>query len=196
MIDLKARSKLAPVLDPIGRGLARTGISPTAVTILGGLVAVGGAVLIGAGWLAAGAAVAGFGALIDAFDGPLARARGDASIHGAFIDTMTDRLGELALFVGLIWYVRDDPAGIVLVALSLGFSMLIPYVRAKAEAFGAEGRGGWMGRAERVILILVGVGLEGFGLTTLYPALWALTVLSGLTVAQRIRKTWDQLTAG
>lgn len=196
MIDLKGRSKLAPVLDPIGRALARTGISPTAVTVIGGLVAIAGAVFIGLGWLVAGAAVAGFGALIDAFDGPLARARGDASVHGAFIDTMVDRLGELALFVGLVWYVRGEPTGIVLVTLSLGFSMLVPYVRAKAEAFGAEGRGGWMGRAERVILILAGVGLEGFGLPTLYAALWAVTVLTGLTVAQRIRKTWDQLTAG
>ena len=195
MLDLKARTKLAPILDPIGRGLARTGISPTAVTIIGGFVAFAGAAMVGAGWLIAGAVVSGVGALIDAFDGPLARARGDASIHGAFMDTMTDRLGELALFLGLIWYVRDEPAGIMLRAVALGFSMLIPYVRAKAESFGAEGRGGWMGRAERMIVIILGVGLEGFGLPALYPALWALTVLTGLTVAQRIRKTWDQLTA-
>ena len=81
----------------------------------------------------------------------------------------------------------------MLTVFALAFSLLTPYVRAKAESWGAEGRGGWMGRAERMILAILGIGLAGFGLPVLHPMLWIFVVLSGLTVAQRIRRTWQQL---
>jgi len=77
--------------------------------------------------------------------------------------------------------------------LALAFSLLTPYVRSKAESWGAEGRGGWMGRGERMILMLVGLIVHGFGLKVLFPVLWIFVVLSGLTVAQRSVRTWQQL---
>jgi phosphatidylglycerophosphate synthase len=84
----------------------------------------------------------------------------------------------------------------LLCLLALAFSLLTPYVRAKAESWGAEGRGGWMGRAERMILMLLGVGLAGFGLDeVMLPMLWIFVVLTGFTVAQRTRRTWQQLDA-
>ncbi len=83
----------------------------------------------------------------------------------------------------------------MLCLFALAFSLLTPYVRAKAESWGAEGRGGWMGRAERMLLALLGVGLEGLGLPALFPMLWIFVVLSGFTVGQRIRRTWQQLDA-
>ena len=77
---------------------------------------------------------------------------------------------------------------------------MVPYVRAKAEYAGLEGKGGWMGRAERMILILLGIGLSGlgvavFGVDILEPVLWVFVVLTLFTVLQRIRRTWQQLQA-
>ena len=80
-------------------------------------------------------------------------------------------------------------------AKNLNTQHVVLDVRAKAESWGAEGRGGWMGRAERMILVLLGVGLEGLDLPTVEVTLWILVTLSGFTVAQRIRRTWQQLGA-
>jgi len=137
--------------------------------------------------------VAGFGVFLDALDGPLARVRGASSVRGAFVDTISDRIGEIAVWTGLAVYLRDDPLGLVLCVLAMAFSLLVPYIRAKAESLGAEGRGGWMGRAERMILALAGIFLAGFWPNALHVMLWVFVVLTGLTVIQRIRKTWQQL---
>lgn len=195
MLDLKGRKKAAPILEPIAAGLAKIGVTPTVVTIIGLAVTIGGAVLIGSGYLFWGGMAAGTGVTLDALDGPLARRLGRASDRGAFLDTMSDRLGEIAVWVGVSMYLRDEPRLLVLCIVALAFSLLVPYVRAKAELAGLEGRGGWMGRAERMILILVGMMAVGLGLRIMEPVLWVFVVLTGLTVAQRIRKTWQQLEA-
>lgn len=193
MLDLRGRSRLAPILDPIAVGLAKARITPTMITILGLLVTLVGAALIAVDRYALGAFIAGTGATLDALDGPLARYQGTASIRGAFIDTMSDRFGEVALWAGLSFSLRGDETGLMLCVLALAFSLLTPYVRSKAESWGAEGRGGWMGRGERMILMLVSLIAHGLGLKVLRPMLWVFVVLSGLTVAQRIRRTWQQL---
>ncbi len=193
MLDIKARAGMGRVIGPLIRWMAKTPITPTWITIAGLLVMVGGSVMIAAGWWFAGAAVATVGAILDAIDGPLARATGMASTRGAFLDTVSDRLGEIAVLVAIAYVVAGDPLLVVLVALGLGASLMVPYVRSKAEGAGAEGRGGLMGRAERLILILSGIGLEGLGLPTLEASLWILVVLTSLTVAQRVYRTWVQL---
>ena len=196
MLDLRGRSRVAPILDPIAAGLAKARLTPTMITILGLLVTLVGAAYIAVDRYALGGFVAGVGVALDALDGPLARYQGTASIRGAFIDTMADRLGEVALWTGLTFSLRADETGLMLCILGLAFSLLTPYVRSKAESWGAEGRGGWMGRAERMILMLVGLICAGWGLNVLHPMLWMFVVLSGLTVAQRSRRTWQQLGEG
>ena len=193
MLDLRGRSRVAPILDPIAAGLAKARLTPTMITILGLLVTLVGAAYIAVDRYALGGFVAGVGVALDALDGPLARYQGTASIRGAFIDTMADRFGEVALWTGLTFSLRADETGLMLCILGLAFSLLTPYVRSKAESWGAEGRGGWMGRAERMILLLVGLMSTGWGLKVLHPMLWTFVVLSGLTVAQRSRRTWQQL---
>ena len=193
MIDLKARKKAAPILQPIARVLSKTGVTPTMLTVLGLAITIAGAALIANGLLWQGGLTAGFGVLLDALDGPLARHKGTSSDRGAFIDTMSDRFGEVAVWVGLGVYLREDSVGLILCLVALAFSLLIPYIREKAESWGAEGRGGWMGRAERMIVALLGVILAGFGLPVLEPMLWIFVVLTGLTVVQRMRHTWQQL---
>lgn len=193
MLDLRGRSRLAPILDPIASLLGKMRLTPTIVTVLGLLVTIVGGVLIASGRYVAGASVSGVGSLLDTLDGALARMQGTASDKGAFIDTMSDRFGEVAVLVGLAFSLRSDETGLMLCVFALTTSLLIPYVRSKAESWGAEGRGGWMGRAERVILVLLGVGLSGLGLPVLHPMLWIFITLTTFTVAQRIRNTWRQL---
>jgi len=175
--------------------MAKIGFTPAVVTIIGLLVTIAGAALIATGNLLAGGLVAGTGVALDALDGPLARRQGTASDRGAFLDTMSDRLGEIAVWVGLSVYLRSEPRLLILCVVALAFSLLVPYVRAKAELFDLEGMGGWMGRAERMILILVGTMIVGAGAPIMEPVLWVFVVLTGFTVLQRIRKTWQLLDA-
>lgn len=193
VIDLKGRKKAAPILEPIAAGLARIGVTPAVVTVVGLLVTIVGAGLIAGGYLFTGALTAAIGVALDALDGPLARKLGTASERGAFLDTMSDRFGEIAVWVGLSVYLREEPRLLVLCIVALAFSLLVPYVRAKAEIAGLEGKGGWMGRAERMILILVGTMVVGLGAPIMEPLLWVFVVLTGFTVVQRIRRTWQQL---
>lgn len=195
MLDLRGRSRIAPILDPIAIGLSKARLTPTIVTIAGLLVTIAGAWLIAVDRYLWGAIVAGIGSLLDALDGPLARYQGTASVRGAFVDTMSDRFGEIAIFAGLAFSVRTDETALMLCLFGLAFSLVTPYVRAKAESWGAEGRGGWMGRAERMILILAGIGIAGIagGTKVLLPVLWMFVVLTGFTVGQRILHTWQQL---
>ena len=193
MIDIRGRKKAAPILEPIAAGLAKIHVTPAIVTIVGLAVTIGGAALIATGYLIAGGFTAGFGVALDALDGPLARKLGTASDRGAFLDTMSDRFGEIAVWVGLTVYLSEEPRLLILCVVALAFSLLVPYVRAKAELYDLVGKGGWMGRAERMILILVGTIIVGFGAPIMEPLLWLFVILTGFTVAQRIRKTWQQL---
>ncbi len=188
---------MAPILDPIAVRLSKMRLTPTMVTLAGLVVTIAGAAVIADDRYLLGAGIAAVGSILDAFDGPLARYQGKASERGAFIDTICDRIGEIAIWSGLAFSLRDDGTALMLCVFGLSFSLLTPYVRAKAESWNAEGRGGWMGRAERMLLLLGGLGLAGGfdNRRVLLGVLWLFVVLSGLTVAQRIRHTWQQLNA-
>lgn len=197
MLDMRARRRVSRAFDPIARLLARFGLSPSAVTVLGLAISVGGAALIGCGQLAAGGAVVGFGATLDVLDGILARLTRTESRRGGFLDTFTDRVGEVAAWTGLTYYLAEGGRS-TLVTLSLVAvcgSMLVPFLRARAEAEGIVGKGGLMGRAERILVFCWGVGLAGVGVPSLVVTVWVLAVLSWVTVLQRFFKTWVQLKA-
>lgn len=195
MLDIRARKKVSKIADPFARGLAKIGLTPTIVTVIGFTITVTGAVLIALGYLAAGAGAMGVGAVLDILDGVLARLTGAESRRGAFLDSFTDRLGEVAVWTGLAYYLGERAEGALVLASLIGVtgSLLIPYIRAKAEGEGVEGKGGIMGRAERLLVFGFGVGLADFGLPTLAPSLWALAGLSWLTVLQRFWRTWSRL---
>lgn len=193
VLDIHARKGIARIVAPLGNRLARIGITASHITILGLAVTMAGGVLLSIGWLAWGAIIGGFGALLDALDGPLARLTGTQSKRGALLDTVADRVGEIALWLGLGFYVAGDRQRVILSLTCLATAMLIPYIRSKAEGWGAEGRGGIMGRAERLIFMLLFVGLEEFGLSLILPMLWIMAVLNTITVAIRAVRTWSQL---
>lgn len=194
---MRARRRVSRAFDPIARGLARFGLTPSAVTLMGLAISIGGAVLIGFGHLAAGGAVVGFGATLDVLDGILARLTRTESRRGGFLDTFTDRVGEVAAWTGLTFYLAQEGRS-ALVTLSLVAvcgSLLVPFLRAKAEGEGIVGKGGLMGRAERILLFCWGVGLAGVGVDSLAVTVWALALLSWVTVFQRFFRTWAQLQA-
>lgn len=188
MIDVKVRGRASRLLAPVGRVLARLGLRPAHVTVAGLVVTVVGSVLIATGSPVSGAIVVVVGSAIDALDGAVARARDMVTRRGAFLDATTDRLGETAMWAGLGVAVAGQEVLVALVVLSLGASLTTSYLRAKVESEGVDGKGGLMGRAERVILYGVGVG---FG--WIQPMLWAMVVLTWSTVARRFYLGWKRI---
>ena len=194
---MRARRRVSRAFDPIARGVARLGLTPSVVTLLGLTISVAGAVTLGLGYLAVGCVVVGFGATLDVLDGILARLTRTETRRGAFLDSFTDRVGEVAMWTGLGFYLADEGRATLatLSLIAVCGSLLISLVRAKAEAEGVQGKGGLMGRAERVLVFCWGVGLAGVGLPTLEASVWILAGLTWVTVLQRFYNTWVQLKA-
>lgn len=195
MIDQVGRSWLINhVVSPIGKVLVRLRIRASMITMLGLVVTVIGAVILANGHTVTAAVVIGLGGGIDGVDGTVARMTGTASRRGAFLDTVSDRVGEMAMFAGVAWLVADDALLVVLTLVSFGNAMLTPYIRSKAEAEGLDGMGGLMGRAERIILFCALIAPVGLGWYGAEVMLWPMAVLTTLTVGQRFLKAWSGLT--
>lgn len=160
-------------------------MTPTAMTILGLLVVITGSVIIATERLVLGAWIAAAGALLDGLDGAVARASNKVSKKGAFLDAVFDRLGEIAAFGGLAVAFAGEARVLLLIVLAVGGAIMVPYLRARAEAEGVDGKGGLMGRAERIILFTAGLVL---GLVE--PMLWVFVVLVWLTVIVRFVNTY------
>lgn len=195
MIELWLRDRIQVVVTPIGRSLAGLGIRPMYLTITGLLVTLFGSLLLARGSLVVGALLIMGGSALDGLDGPVARVSGTASPRGALVDSVSDRLGEAAMFAACAFWLTSrispaegDPALTLLCVLSLGAALITSYLRAKADVGGVDGRGGIMGRAERVILFSAGFLFNQVG-----AMLWTMAILTWITVFQRFWKTWQQL---
>lgn len=195
MLNIFARASVSRVTDPIGAWLVRRGLTPNAMTAIGTVGAVAGALwLFPTGHLLAGTFVVWGFAMFDLLDGAMARARGGGTKFGVVLDATCDRIADGALFVGLTWFFAitvDNPplAGASLVCLVL--AQVISYIKARAEATGLTADGGLVERAERLIIALVGAGLTGFGVPhAIDVALWLLVGLSVVTVVQRMLAVW------
>lgn len=163
-------------------------MTATAMTVLGLVVVVAGAVLIATGRLVGGAVVVLLGSILDGLDGAVARASDSVTDRGAFLDAAFDRLGEIAAFAALAVASAGAPRTLLLIVLGLGGAMLVPYMRARAEAAGIDGRGGMMGRAERILLFCVGL-IVG----QVEPMLWIFVVLVWITVVTRFWHTYRSI---
>ena len=172
---------------PGARGMNAIGLTPNAITLLGFAVCVAGAALTALGWPLYGGIVFLAGGILDLFDGALARLTGRASPFGALLDSVFDRLGEAALFVGLgVYYLLDDglsPAQLLVsmlaVLLGLVFSQGVSYLRARGEGLGAFTRAGIMTRTERVAIL--GAGLIAEGLSPVPIMVWVLWLIAGVS---------------
>lgn len=190
MFDGNLRSAVDKVLDPIGVVLWRLKITADALTILGILVAVTGAIVIGRGHLFAGFICLLLTGIPDALDGAVAKAAGTASVRGAFFDSVSDRVTDSLLFSGIAWHLAtEEPGRIMMLPVALmATAMLVSYQRAKAESLGFDAKGGIMERAERFIALAVGLLFDDI----LIPVLWVMLVLTGITACQRFVKIWKQ----
>lgn len=193
----RARLPLQRVLGPLGASLAHLGVSPNVVTAIGSVgVCASALVCYPRGWLFWGSFAITVFVLSDLVDGAVARARGTASPWGAFLDSNLDRVGDSAIFAGLIWwFIRDDQP--VLVGLSIFCLIsgnLVSYTRARAEGLGVRADVGIAERTERTIVILVATGVSGLGVPFIQAiGLWLLAAASTITVAQRFVVVYRQL---
>jgi CDP-diacylglycerol--glycerol-3-phosphate 3-phosphatidyltransferase len=155
------------------------------MTALGLALVLAGSVMVATGRLVSGGWVIAVGSLLDGLDGAVARATGTVSAKGAFLDAAFDRVGEIATFGGLAFAMEGEARVLLLIVLAVGGAMLVPYMRAKAEAEGMEGQGGLMGRTERLILFCAGLI---FGLVEVM--LWIFVVLVWLTALIRFWRSY------
>jgi phosphatidylinositol phosphate synthase len=180
-------------------GLARTRITPNALTTAGVSLCLAAAVLVYFEnrdkllfyWL--GAFVFVVGSILDVLDGALARAGGKTTPFGSFLDSTTDRVGEGAMLgaIALIFSRHGNEVALGAAIAAIAGSFLVSYTRAKAEALGLRGDVGFGSRAERVVASTAGLVLAPWGV--LPWAIYLLTVTAWLTVLQRILFVRKQL---
>ncbi|HZN49319.1 MAG TPA: transglycosylase SLT domain-containing protein [Methylomirabilota bacterium] len=182
------RESVRSWVEPVGLVLyRRLGMRPNHLTLLG----------LGVSFLAAMAFVAGrtryagvlliLAGLCDFLDGSLARASGQVSAFGAFLDSVIDRYSDLVVLLGIVVLYAQMPhaRGAVVAMAGLIGSMMVSYTKARAESIGVRCTVGMMERPERMICLIAGALLD-----LLEPALWVLAILSNLTAIQRIAFTW------
>jgi CDP-diacylglycerol--glycerol-3-phosphate 3-phosphatidyltransferase len=180
-------------------GLARTRVTPDALTAAGVGLCVAAAVLVFFEnrneilfyWLGAGVFV--IGSVLDILDGALARTSGKGTPFGAFIDSTTDRVSEGVVLgaIALVFARHRDLVGVGLAVAAVAGSFLVSYTRARAEALGLRGDVGIGSRAERVVVITVGLVFAPWG--ALLWAIGALTATAWFTVGQRVWSVRTQL---
>jgi CDP-diacylglycerol--glycerol-3-phosphate 3-phosphatidyltransferase len=184
------RPAVSRLLTPVGAALARTPVTPNAITVTGTVgVLVGSLWLFPTGHLFAGTMVCTGFVLADMLDGALARVKGTTGAWGAFLDSTLDRVGDAAVFAGLAaWLVRARQDGLAAVALfCLVAGALVSYAKARAEGLGMRCEVGVAGRPERMLISLVAAGLAGLGVPYVLAAgLWALAALTAFTFGQRV----------
>jgi CDP-diacylglycerol--glycerol-3-phosphate 3-phosphatidyltransferase len=194
---LNLRPAVGRVVAPLAAWLLRVGVTPDMITVAGTVGAVVGAFAFFArGSFLIGTIVVTLSVLTDALDGAVARMRGVSGPWGAFLDSTMDRIADASIFGALVlWYAGDGDSD-VLLALSLFClvsGVVISYAKARAEGLGMTCNVGLAERLERLIAVLAGTALAGFGLEQgLAVALWLLAAASLVTVGQRLREVHRQ----
>lgn len=177
------RARFKGVIEPLASFLNRLGLEPNAVTLFGLVGTVIGSFFLATGRISLGGTIILFMAPIDALDGTMARMRGQPSSFGAFVDSVTDRYSELFIFGGLLFYYlqQQDMLGASLTYLAAAGSILVSYIRARAQSVGFETKIGLFSRFERLVVLIpcliinqpwIGVG--------------AIALLANFTALQRI----------
>lgn len=183
------------VTDPIVSPLAAIGVTPNMISVAGFAGNVLAACLAAGGlFLAAGIVMLAASAL-DLLDGALARKTGSVTVFGGVFDSVLDRMSEAAVLAGLLFHYTEiggHTQEILLIYAAVVGSILVSYVRARAEAAGLTLREGLFTRAERVLLLGIAL-IVSHGAVPV--ALWILAILSNLTAVQRVFTVWQKLHA-
>jgi CDP-diacylglycerol--glycerol-3-phosphate 3-phosphatidyltransferase len=176
--------------DPVALAVARTGLTPNALTALGLAGSLGAAALVAGGHFLIGGLVMLAAAALDLLDGALARATGRVTAFGGVFDSVLDRLGEAAVLGGVLFHFSQGGhrQEVVLAFIAVVGSMTVSYVRARAEAAGLKLTDGIFTRPERVIVLGLGLIVD-----QMLIALWVLAVLTVFTALQRLYVVWRRL---
>jgi CDP-diacylglycerol--glycerol-3-phosphate 3-phosphatidyltransferase len=175
---------------PGASALHAVGFTPNSITVLGFAVSLAAAAVVGSGFLLVGGIVFLLGSVMDLMDGALARLTGRVTKFGALLDSVMDRLGEAALFLGMaIHGLRADLSDgrllffMTVLILALITSQTVSYLRARGESLGIDTRTGLMTRPERVVLLSLGLII---GLRALEVVLIIIAAVSFFTLLQRL----------
>lgn len=209
------RAPFKKLIEPLAKALISIGLTANAVTVIGTIGTIVVAFVTGiTGWLFAGAVVLTLLVLADSLDGSIAKLTTGGTQFGAFLDSTLDRIADWALLAGVIvffilhadwWYdiSRSSPdyiswVGVGAAMVSMMTSFVTSYARARAESVGFEVKNGIATRADRLVIILVGMAITGLTHHGLWLAIdmVLLAVLGVATVFQRVLEARRQMTAG
>jgi CDP-diacylglycerol--glycerol-3-phosphate 3-phosphatidyltransferase len=188
LIDIR-RNLAHRITDPIVRILSKSGITPNTLTLINLALNIVAAYVIATGHFLLGGVLVLVSGLFDLLDGALARFTKQTTKFGAILDSTIDRISEAAILFGLlIWYSgRGGRLEIALIFAVLIGSFLVSYIRARAEGLGWQCQVGLFTRAERVIVLAIGLLVN-----QIFIALCVLVVFVFVTVGQRLVYLWKQ----
>jgi len=189
LIDIR-RNLAYRITAPVVRILSKSGITPNALTFINLALNIVAAYVIATGHFLLGGVLVLVAGLFDLLDGALARFTKQTTRFGAILDSVADRISEAAILCGLlIWYIPQEEASleIVLIFVVLIGSFLVSYIRARAEGLGWQCQVGLFTRAERVIVLAIGLLIN-----QIFIALCVLVIFVFITVVQRLVYLWKQ----
>jgi CDP-diacylglycerol--glycerol-3-phosphate 3-phosphatidyltransferase len=189
LIDIR-RSLAYRITNPIVGILSKSGITPNALTLINLALNIVGAYVVATGHFLLGGVLVLVSGLFDLLDGALARFTKQTTKFGAILDSTVDRISEAAILCGLlIWYVPQEGTNlkIIFIFIVLIGSFLVSYIRARAEGLGWQCQVGLFTRAERVIVLAIGLLIN-----QIFIALCVLVVFVFITVVQRLVYLWKQ----
>lgn len=206
MFSRRIQQRVRHLVTLLIQPLARLGVTPNMLTVIGLLLSILTAIVIAQGHLFTGGLLVLFAGVFDMFDGAMARARNAATTFGAFFDSTLDRYSEGIILLGLLLYTIQHPdlhdflwpAGneqswmITFIFIAVVGSLMVSYTKARAEGLGLECKTGLLARPERVIILAIGL-LSGTGI-----CIWTLAflaVFSNVTAVERIVIVWRAIHA-
>ena len=187
-----ARQAVADYVErPVARLLARLGLTPNLVTLIGLAIAGAGAYTIAVGQWWVGGLIVLFAGVFDLFDGALARATGKESDFGALLDSTIDRVSEAVVLLGLLAFYlsANDDLGSILVYVALVGSIMVSYMRARSEGLGIDCKVGVMTRPERVAAVGIGLIVGHWLPVVVLVVLGAIGALTTITAIHRLIHT-------
>src|SRR6266853_2502371 len=199
MISRRIQQRARHLVTLLIRPLARLGVTPNTLTVIGLLLSILAAVVIAQGLLVAGGLLVLFAGFFDMFDGAMARVRHASTTFGAFFDSTLDRYSESIILFWVLFFALQRPVMqdrfwpfqyeqswmITLVFIAAVGSFMVSYAKARAEGLGLECKTGLLARPERVVILAIGL-LTG-------AVIWALVILSifsNVTAIERIVHVW------
>ena len=185
-VEIFFRTTFKGILDAMGAYLNKLGIKPNTVTIFGLAGNFIGAVLLAMGYITAGGIVVFLMGPIDALDGTMARLRGESTSFGGFVDSVTDRYSELIILLGLLIYFLgiENSLACLLVYLAASGSVLVSYVKARAEGVGYSAKVGFLSRLERYLVLAPALIIGNT--VVVMVALAIIAFFANLTALQRV----------